>query len=57
MREEIFGPLLPVFTFSDLAEPLQEIATREHPLVVYIYSKNKRNIRRIQNETRAGLPL
>ena len=54
MREEIFGPLLPVFTFSDLAEPLQEIATREHPLVVYIYSKNKRNIRRIQNETRAG---
>ncbi|HCP41246.1 MAG TPA: aldehyde dehydrogenase family protein [Cryomorphaceae bacterium] len=54
MREEIFGPLLPVFTFSDLAEPLQEIATREHPLVVYIYSKNKRNIRYIQDHTRAG---
>ena len=54
MREEIFGPLLPVFTFQELDEPLKEIATREHPLVVYIYSKNKRNIRRIQNETRAG---
>ena len=54
MREEIFGPLLPIFTFTDLEEPLQEIATREHPLVVYIYSKNKRNIKRIQNETRSG---
>lgn len=54
MREEIFGPLLPVFTFSELDEPLKEIATREHPLVVYIYSNSKRNIRRIQDETRAG---
>lgn len=54
MREEIFGPLLPVFTFTELEEPLKEIASREHPLVVYIYSNNKRNIRRIQNETRAG---
>lgn len=54
MQQEIFGPLLPVFTFSDLEEPLKEIDSREHPLVVYIYSNNKRNIRRIQNETRAG---
>lgn len=54
MKEEIFGPLLPVFTFEDLSTPLEEIASREHPLVVYIYSKNKRNIRRIQKNTRAG---
>lgn len=54
MREEIFGPLLPIFTFTNLEEPLEEIATREHPLVVYIYSKSKRNIKRIQNETRSG---
>jgi len=54
MREEIFGPLLPVFTFEELTEPLHEIASREHPLVVYIYSNSKRNIKRIQHETRAG---
>ena len=54
MREEIFGPLLPVFTFDNLEEPLKEISSREHPLVVYIYSRNKKNIRRIQNHTRAG---
>lgn len=54
MKEEIFGPLLPVFTFTDLEEPIAEINGREYPLVVYIYSKNKRNIRRIQRRTRAG---
>jgi aldehyde dehydrogenase (NAD+) len=54
MREEIFGPLLPVFTYDNLEEPLKEISSREHPLVVYIYSRNKKNIRRIQNTTRAG---
>ncbi|MAZ96890.1 MAG: aldehyde dehydrogenase family protein [Flavobacteriales bacterium] len=54
MREEIFGPILPVFTFNELDQPLDEISNREHPLVVYIYSHNKKNIRRIQNNTRAG---
>ena len=54
MREEIFGPLLPVFSYSDLGEVLAEIQTREHPLVVYIYSKSSKNIRRIQTATRAG---
>ena len=54
MKEEIFGPLLPVFSYTKLSEPLQEINAREHPLVVYIYSKSKRNIRAIQQGTRAG---
>jgi aldehyde dehydrogenase (NAD+) len=54
MKEEIFGPLLPVFSYTDLTEPLLEINSREHPLVVYIYSKSKRNIRAIQQGTRAG---
>ncbi|MDG1656774.1 MAG: aldehyde dehydrogenase family protein, partial [Schleiferiaceae bacterium] len=54
MKEEIFGPLLPVFSYTELQEPLQEINSREHPLVVYIYSKSKRNIRAIQQGTRAG---
>ena len=54
MKEEIFGPLLPVFTFTDIEEPITEIRSREHPLVVYIYSKNKRNIQYIQRGTRAG---
>ena len=54
MKEEIFGPLLPVFSYTQLQEPLQEINSREHPLVVYIYSKSKRNIKAIQQGTRAG---
>jgi aldehyde dehydrogenase (NAD+) len=54
MREEIFGPLLPVFSYSDIDEVLKEVNGREHPLVVYIYSKSQKNIRHIQNNTRAG---
>ena len=54
MKEELFGPALPVFTFGDLDEPLQEIASRPHPLVVYIYSKSRSRIKKIQRETRAG---
>ena len=54
MKEEIFGPLLPVFSYTDLTEPLLEINSREHPLVVYIYSNSKRNIKAIQQGTRAG---
>lgn len=54
MREEIFGPLLPVFTFDDLSEPLQEINSRPQPLVVYIYAKNMRTVKFIQRATRAG---
>lgn len=54
MREELFGPLLPVFSYTDLEEPLKEIGTREHPLVVYIYAKSRKNINYIQRHTRAG---
>ncbi|NDH78238.1 MAG: aldehyde dehydrogenase family protein [Flavobacteriia bacterium] len=54
MREELFGPLLPVFSYTDVNEPLKEIGTREHPLVVYIYAKSRKNINYIQRQTRAG---
>ena len=54
MKEELFGPLLPVFSYTDIAQPLAEINSREHPLVVYIYAKSRRNIKHIQRNTRAG---
>lgn len=54
MQEEIFGPVLPVYTFRDLQEPLDVINSKEKPLVLYIYSNNRRTIRRIIENTRAG---
>ncbi len=54
MTEEIFGPMLPVYGYSSLDEPIEMINSKEKPLALYIYSKNKRNIDQIISSTRAG---
>lgn len=42
MKEEIFGPVLPIITVSGVDEAIQFINDREKPLVVYVFSrKNK----------------
>lgn len=40
MKEEIFGPLLPIITVSGVDEAIQFINDREKPLVVYVFSHN-----------------
>jgi len=54
MLHEIFGPLLPIITYTDLDEALNKINKREKPLALYIYSRKKKNINKIINETSAG---
>lgn len=47
MQEEIFGPILPVLTFKNIDEAINNIKKRQHPLALYIFSENKKIIRRI----------
>jgi len=54
MEHEIFGPVLPVFEFSDIDKVISEINNREKPLALYIYSSRKKNINYILENTRAG---
>lgn len=54
MTEEIFGPVMPVFGFTDMQEVIDEVNSREKPLALYIYSKSRKNINRIMANTRAG---
>jgi len=54
MREEIFGPLLPVIPYRDLSEALQIVNEREKPLVLYAFSRARRVVNQILRETRAG---
>ena len=54
MTEEIFGPVLPVYSYSSLDQPIEVINSKEKPLALYIYSKDKRNIAQIIEGTRAG---
>ncbi len=40
MKDEIFGPILPVISFTDLDAVLEEIKKRPSPLAFYIFGKN-----------------
>jgi aldehyde dehydrogenase (NAD+) len=54
MHEEIFGPLLPVMTFSDIDEVVTYVNSKPKPLALYIYSTDKSSIDKILSETSAG---
>lgn len=54
MKEEIFGPLLPVIFYDDIEE-FREIYNRHpDPLAFYIFSKNKKFINHLVNDYPAG---
>ncbi len=54
MTNEIFGPILPVYTYNNLESLVEEIRSGEKPLALYIFSKSNKNINYILNNTRAG---
>lgn len=41
MQEEIFGPILPIFTYQNIKEVINEINDRDKPLAIYVFSENK----------------
>ncbi len=53
-EKEIFGPILPFYTYTDLQEVIDKINSKEKPLALYIYSSSNKNVDRIINNTRAG---
>ena len=54
MREEIFGPVLPVFKYRDLKEALSLVNSKEKPLALYIFSGKQKNIDAILQNTSSG---
>jgi coniferyl-aldehyde dehydrogenase len=53
MREEIFGPLLPVETYDTLDDAIAKVNARPHPLALYVFTSS-RAAERILHETLAG---
>lgn len=47
MQEEIFGPILPVLTFSSIDEAIQKITAMPHPLALYIFTADKAVARKV----------
>lgn len=53
-HEEIFGPILPLREFDQTEEVIQFINSREKPLALYYFTRNRENIRKILNSTSSG---
>lgn len=54
MREEIFGPLLPLVPYSDLEAAIGYVNARPRPLALYYFDQERVNIERVLNETVSG---
>jgi aldehyde dehydrogenase (NAD+) len=54
MQNEIFGPILPILTFETLEEVIQILHEKDQPLALYMFSTNKKNIKRIFSEISFG---
>ncbi len=53
-QEEIFGPVLPIITYTDTDQMLGVVNEVEKPLSLYIFSKSTKNTNYIINNTSAG---
>lgn len=54
MRDEIFGPILPVLPFHDLTEALSIIRKQASPLAVYLFTRDRSTQRKFIGQTRSG---
>jgi acyl-CoA reductase-like NAD-dependent aldehyde dehydrogenase len=54
MQEEIFGPILPVITFSDFSEVYSIISRNSKSLAAYIFTRSKNLARDFMAETQSG---
>lgn len=54
MRNEIFGPILPVLTYRTLDDAIERIRSMDRPLALYPFSNDARSIDKIVSGTLAG---
>ena len=54
LNEEIFGPIMPIVSYKTLDDAIDFVQSKERPLALYVYSKNKSNIKKVIENTRAG---
>jgi aldehyde dehydrogenase (NAD+) len=56
MKEEIFGPILPVFGFGSIDEAITHVNKNDKPLVLYYFGSvlSNKNKDRVENETSSG---
>lgn len=54
MQEEIFGPVLPVLTYSDLSQVISTLKQRPKPLACYLFSNDQETITQVTTQLSFG---
>jgi coniferyl-aldehyde dehydrogenase len=54
MQEEIFGPILPIFTYEKLDEAIDYVNDHPRPLALYYFDNSQRRIDQVLRETVSG---
>jgi aldehyde dehydrogenase (NAD+) len=54
MREEIFGPVLPVVTVDSIDDAIAHVQQGPKPLATYVFTENRENERRVLDEISNG---
>ena len=54
LKGEIFGPILPIVTFSNEKDLESILLKTNNPLALYIFSNNKRFINKVKNQSSSG---
>jgi coniferyl-aldehyde dehydrogenase len=54
MQDEIFGPILPIKTYRDVSEAVEYINAHPHPLVLYVYSHDRKMVDGVRLATQSG---
>ena len=53
-RNEIFGPILSIFTYDSLDEAIAFINSHEKPLAMYLFGRSSRHLNQIISQTSSG---
>lgn len=54
MQEEIFGPVMPLLTFTSMDEVIHKVNSMAHPLALYIFAQDKAIINKVTSECGFG---
>jgi aldehyde dehydrogenase (NAD+) len=54
MQEEIFGPILPILTYTSLDEAIAMIKSRPKPLALYLFTNDRSIKTKVTNELSFG---
>lgn len=54
MQEEIFGPVMPILTFSSLEEVIEKVKALPHPLALYVFAEDKAVAKKVMDHCGFG---